>query len=277
MDKLRINYIDYWATIPKQTFYFTRILRKYYDVIIEDDVNKCDVLFTGPFGNSKTSINHPLKIYYTGENTLPDYDHNAYCFTFHQHTHPKHVRLPIYYTESNFLRIKQENRVMVKPKLDFCCFLVSNGNGHVRNSIYQSLSSYKKVDSGGRHWNNIGGVISPQDTINWQSKYKFTISCENAMSDRYITEKIVNAYNAGTVPIYWGSKTVKEELNPKAFVNVNDFMDINHLVEYIIELDNNSLMYEEMLNQPLLKGNEYNEEFTEDAIALKLKNIIEGR
>ena len=37
----------------------------------------------------------------------------------------------------------------------------------------------------------------------------------------YVTEKIVNAFLAGSIPIYWGSRAVLEIFNPESFIYAN--------------------------------------------------------
>jgi len=273
METLKINYIDYWHGMKKDSFYFTEIMKKHYDVVIENDLNKCDILFTGPFGNQKV-MEHPFKLYYTGENRRDDFVNNKYCFSYNYNNHPNHYTLPIYYTTTNFKRIKQENRIMT-PRTKFASFLFSNGGVKVRNEIFKSLSDYKRVDSGGRFANNIGGPVPPLQTIPWQSQYKFSLSCENVIAPGFITEKIVHGYHAGSIPIYWGTETIREELNTKSFINVSEFVNMKELIEYIIEVDNNDQLYQDILNQPLLVNNEYNPDYTEDAIALKIKELFE--
>jgi hypothetical protein len=57
--------------------------------------------------------------------------------------------------------------------------------------------------------------------------FRYTISVENCNHDYWFTEKIINAFAAGTVPIYWGCPSIK------------DFFDINGIIKFenIDELD----------------------------------------
>ena len=55
-------------------------------------------------------------------------------------------------------------------------------------------------------------------------EFAFNVAMENKIAPRYITEKIGHAFNAGSVPIYWGDRAIVEEFfNPAAFINVCDF------------------------------------------------------
>ena len=50
------------------------------------------------------------------------------------------------------------------------------------------------------------------------------------------TEKIVNAFYSGSIPVYWGSENIGEFFNKKAFINVNDFESIEKCIDYIFNL-----------------------------------------
>jgi len=79
---------------------------------------------------------------------------------------------------------------------------------------------------------------------------------ENTAVDGYITEKIVDAFLSGAVPVYYGSRTVFDLFNPNAFV----FYDVENpqkALSRIRELEENPKEYDAVLNAPLLaKGEE---------------------
>ncbi|CAE8650562.1 unnamed protein product, partial [Polarella glacialis] len=52
--------------------------------------------------------------------------------------------------------------------------------------------------------------------------YRFALVFENKLVPGYVTEKIVNAFLAGSIPIYWGSRAVLDLFNPEAFVYANE-------------------------------------------------------
>ena len=60
---------------------------------------------------------------------------------------------------------------------------------------------------------------------------------ENKINKGYITEKIINAFYSGAIPIYWGCNSVVQFFNKKAFINVNDFKTFEDCVNYVIHLD----------------------------------------
>ena len=74
---------------------------------------------------------------------------------------------------------------------------------------------------------------------------------EHIATPGYITEKILVAFWAGCIPIYWGPMEIMDMFNPKAFV----FWDPEKLetaLERIRYLETNRTAYGQVLQQPIL-------------------------
>ena len=127
-----------------------------------------------------------------------------------------------------------------KETSKFCCFVYSN-KVKFRNKFCIRLSKYKKVDCGGGCLNNIGKKVV--NKLNFQKDYKFCIAYENSCYPGYTTEKILDAYKANCIPIYYGSKTVIKDFNPETFINAHDFENDNDLINYIKKVDTDEALY----------------------------------
>jgi hypothetical protein len=261
VENLKINYIDWWD--DGRDFVFSQILRQKYNLIFSNP-NECDIVFTGPFNDMRLKdLVSSYKIHYTGENSR---NPNNIDFSLNYNLDSDY-RLPIYYVMSNektFIDktpspILLENRIKGKRN-KFCGFLVSNPSNQIRNQSFIEVSKYKHVESGGMVFNNIGFKV--YNTHEWMSQYKFFICFENSKYDYYITEKLINAYYSGCIPIYWGSDTVDSELNEDCMINVNKMRSYEELVDKIKEIDNNDILYRKMLSEPLLKNNVYDEKYS---------------
>ena len=114
----------------------------------------------------------------------------------------------------------------------------------------KELSKYKKVDMGGTVGNNIRKQIN--NKAEFLSSYKFSIAMENSEGDGYISEKIVDAFLSGTIPIYYGDYMVDEYINPKTYILIKGEKDINKKIEYIKEIDNNDELYKKILKENVL-------------------------
>ena len=103
------------------------------------------------------------------------------------------------------------------------------------------------------------------EQVNWlndsksdfQRKCKFTLCFESTNHYGFVTEKIMDAFYADTIPVYYGSPTVTEIFNKDAFINVADYDSFDAAIEKIIELDQNDEAYLNMLRQPILVDPEY--------------------
>jgi hypothetical protein len=148
--------------------------------------------------------------------------------------------------------------------------------------MFDYLKQYKKIDSGGAYANNIGFIIPrPEWTEEFRafiSNYKFIICFENNKIGTYSTEKIINPYMAGSIPIYWSSDHIHKVLNPNSmlFLKGEDREYHVKLINEIIELDNDDKKYLEFINRPVFNEDMkyYNENYTVDAVALKIDNVL---
>jgi hypothetical protein len=58
--------------------------------------------------------------------------------------------------------------------------------------------------------------------------YRFNLAIENCISDDYFTEKIIDCFVTGTVPIYYGTSYVLKKFNPKGIVFCTNESELNH-------------------------------------------------
>ena len=82
---------------------------------------------------------------------------------------------------------------------------------------------------GGKCYTNIHGKV--RNKIKFLSKYKFSIAMENSRGDGYLSEKIVQSFRAGTIPIYYGDYLVDEFINPKTYILIKGDKDIDKKIE----------------------------------------------
>ncbi len=72
------------------------------------------------------------------------------------------------------------------------------------------------------------------DKIATLSKYKFALAYENMENVRgYVTEKIFDAIQAGTVPIYWGASNILDYVDAEAFIDRRKFKNDAELAKYL--------------------------------------------
>lgn len=250
--KIKIDFVDFFRGFDKENNQFTNILRERYDVEISDSP---DYIFYSTF--DKNFLDYDcVKIYFTGECIVPDFNLCDYAMAFdHINFGDRYIRVPLY----EVLHYKSKYQILIdgtvpeKEKTDFCGFVVSNDQGmKERQQMFNLLSTYKKVDSGGRFMNNIGGLV--KDKLAFDQSHKFSLTFENCSHRGYTTEKIVEAFAAGAIPIYYGNPEIGKEFNTKAFVNIHEFVSLEDAVKRIIEIDQNEDLYKQIKAEPIISG-----------------------
>lgn len=234
-----------------------------------------DILFYSVFGVDYRNYNCKRVSFY-GENMRPDFTQCDYSFNFDYSDDPRNYRLPLYALFDDVYKLTAERNAdeLFAQKTKFCNFVYSNPHSPIRNSFFQNLNKYKKVDSGGIVFNNIGYRVP--DKHEFMKQYKFTIAFENEQYPGYTTEKIFGPLLVGSVPIYWGNELVSRDFNTNSFLNYHDFSSEKELIEKIIELDNNDNLYLEYLKQTPFTDNRVNEFVDNNNIKSQLYKIVES-
>jgi hypothetical protein len=77
----------------------------------------------------------------------------------------------------------------------------------------------------------IGGNATHPDKSQGMIPYMFQVVMENANADFYYTEKIADCFATGTVPIYWGSRSIGEIFDTNGIIWFDDDFDVDSLSE----------------------------------------------
>jgi hypothetical protein len=89
---------------------------------------------------------------------------------------------------------------------------------------------------------DIGSNVS--DKIKFVSNTKFSICPENSAYSQYWTEKIFQAFQGGTIPLYWAiSKPFPDIIRPSTYVFFNSLSptDISTQIQSVVENADNML------------------------------------
>lgn len=117
----------------------------------------------------------------------------------------------------------------VHPKTKLLSFVTSNKNytsGHVlRQRIIQRLG--QSFDVYGRGYNEI------PDKITGLKDYMFSLAVENTKEDYYFTEKLLDCFMTGTVPIYYGCPSIGDFFNPEGIIQINSLQDAEQVIKQL--------------------------------------------
>ena len=279
---LRVGFSDLWDDANHEYNFWTLLLQaacakleppiQVQGVkITQENVSEAiDLLIFGPFGSVWTSVPSTVpKVHITGENTRSKVSEaeksmGVYLNLGFEATDLSRgiYRFPLWIQYIDWFGADQERLVnpksmpleymtrvdpeILKRKTKFCSFIVSNPTNEVRNQAFMALNAYKKVDSAGRLFNNIGDAIFTQvagggggelKKLEFLKDYKFSITYENSRGAGYVTEKILAAKAAGCVPIYWGAPDITADFPAGSFINANEFQTAEELITAVRELD----------------------------------------
>ena len=237
-----------------------------------------DYLIYDNFGKEHRNekYKNSIKIALYSENAIPDFNEVDYGWSqAHINFLDRYFMNPSFIYENikaiKIMRIKFIDNPLRKK---FCAAVISNSNSTngFRITFINELNKYKKVDMGGKFMNNVGGPV--KDKIKFFSSYKFSIAMENSEGDGYISEKIIDSFISGTLPIYYGDYNLDEYINPKSYILIKNEKNIKKKIEYIKEIDHDDKKYLKILKEKILI-NENIDKFISEERQKFIYNIFE--
>ncbi len=315
---LFVSMTGFWRTDTDiDLYFFLEKVHKDYEVVVTENSMISDILFSGSISThsaeeTQTLKDHPakIKIHYTAEvnqdwsvdlRDLVDTYDLVMGFDYLEHTN--YIRLPyhtFFHRENYSTEYIRKQQTCEPNKKYFSCFLVRNrGEAPVnqqgyldRKTLFNQLSQYKFVASGGSLYHNIDGPGPRQrrlnsktikewrdDNLAWISQCKFMIAYENQYYPGYMTEKPYQAWAAGAVPIYTADPEVvaHNEINTKAIINSFDFPNTESLVDHIIKIDQDDDAYCNIWNQHLLTNPEVNYDHIKSQLESRIQQLIDQK
>lgn len=126
----------------------------------------------------------------------------------------------------------------------FACAFISNPEP-MRMRAIDLLNRYKTVDVFG-----LAGRPFDGGKIDIASDYRFMVCFENDLYPGYVTEKVIDSWAAGCLPLWWGDDAAKI-LNNRAIINAKDFDSLSTFVDFVIATDIDPEAMDMFANQPL--------------------------
>jgi hypothetical protein len=151
-----------------------------------------------------------------------------------------------------------------KSRDKLAVFVTSNcygpGGARERTEYVKEMMRYMPIDSVGMCLNNKPSPINRAnkgpgwsngneqlEKIRFVSQYKFLLAFENGANvTDYVTEKMVDALLAGTVPVYRGAPNIEQWApGDHSIINAHDFASPRELAEYLLYLNEHDDLYQE--------------------------------
>lgn len=143
--------------------------------------------------------------------------------------------------------IREEDRV-IHDKTKMVSIIASPKTiteGHrLRHSVINTFNTLEVFGFHDRIENKITGL----------KDFRFSIVIENCKEDYYFTEKLIDCFITGTVPIYWGCPSISDFFDSKGMITFNDIDDLNKIIDGLSEEKYNEMFESVKLNYELSKN-----------------------
>lgn len=265
---MKITFCDFWK-YPKEfnehNNFFIHIIRSLFENVQVVNPEDADIMFFSNFGNENMMYKNCKKIYYTGENQRPNFHKCDFSLTFDFDDYGKrNYRLPLWYLYIDWFNVETydnpqwlipesylygKNEFNQKEKNKFCSIVFGNPV-QSRMEAIDLISKYKPVEIYGKANPNHILPDGERNKLDLISNYKFSLCYENSVTPGYHTEKLLHGKIAGTIPIYYGDESSKEDFNVNCFINALE-LSPDELINKIYEIDTIESKYQEIINQPL--------------------------
>jgi len=290
---MRIKFENFWGGFPPHDNIVTVALKLRHHAEIVNE-NPDIIVHQGPRphkDNNAVTISWFIEsMNRIGE---PNYDNCDYSFNSCNLDDERNYRIPFWATQINWNNaptydIKRGPTYYISPeklynreitRRERMCCSVASGTLGKRIEFYPKISNRLDVTHGGDFLRNTAEMVKRPgnsdylEKIDFISKFKSNLCFENDPRDGYVCEKILHAFYAGCLPIYWGPKDVGEDFNKSAFIDISDFNSDEEAIDYIQDVlmdDSRLLTY---LREPVFEDNVMPHHATPESLSDFLKKI----
>lgn len=117
----------------------------------------------------------------------------------------------------------------IYDKKKLCSYITTfkgHTSGHkIRLSVYNQIKKNPIF-----HGNIFGKPHNPiDDKVTGLRDYMFSIVIENARYPKYYTEKVTDCFATGTIPLYYGDRSICEDFDENGIIFIDEKLDLNML------------------------------------------------
>ena len=227
------------------------------------------ICFTQPIDDSKINcawlIEPPIINGENYSNVVKNKDNFKYIFTHHKNLLPQ-ADNAVYIPHGGTWMRDEDINIHNKNRIVSCIFSWKNWNSYhkMRFRVYDRLKDDNRVDFYG------SGCDKPIDfKIEALKDYMFSIVVENSIESDYFTEKLLDCFLTGTIPVYVGSKTTSQYFDENGIIYFEGDEDLPEILDklnsdlYLSKLDSvkknfelaKEYMFPEKLIQNFLEKN----------------------
>lgn len=162
----------------------------------------------------------------TWDDNLLQYE--GYVKYFYPSLWPMRKDLPSFYSRKNFCMFLN-NKTLARTDEETYSY---------RREFVRYLNSRhsKEFDLFGRCWNRFMRVNRglSREKMSLLQHYKFCFCFENCrFMDGWITERIFECFQCGTIPIYWGAEDITKYIPKSCFIDFREFEEPKQLMKFL--------------------------------------------
>jgi hypothetical protein len=222
---------------------------------------------------SSNPIRNHFNIWYTAENIRPPLGMNFDAFlSFDLDTYEgSNFYLPLWFcrlgptidtAREMQLSLTKKRKVGHLRNYNFC--IVASNPEQIRNYFISKLNKYTDISIYGK----LGTPVKNKNST--LQNYNFNICFENDLYPGYVTEKAIEAYMSGCIPV-WRGDDAGGYLNNEAVINVSG-LSVSDAIEKVISVSKDLDLVQYMREQPLLKNT-----IQIESIISGLRNLYQSR
>jgi hypothetical protein len=262
---ITIAYINYWND-PHNDNYFTKFIEENIGPVKKVNPGDYpDILIASCTGNINNvrNIKAKCKLFYYGENLnrYPPYNNDKLLYdTFdlivgfkNTDLSKKQIRFPLWLMYYHYYKYNEHDNIMMyiqnkynenikKQKVNFGSIIARHDRGGQRTKICNELSKYGDIKAPGIYRKNTQSIGNTHnDKINYISKGTYNVCPENSAYEGYFTEKIFQAFEGGTIPLYWAIDIPEYEIinkNKYCFCDINNTEALKKSIENVCKNPN---------------------------------------
>lgn len=260
-----VAFTNFWDRFDGDQGFLPYLLRKAFGTFhIAERLRHADLILTSVFPHAPSKF-PDRTVALIWENQRPNYEWYARSISSDFDSYGgRNVRAPCWWAEIDWEgqvtpmagrlhepRVALE-RLMAprtpRPRPDrFCCFLARNGVLYRRRAV-EALERIGPVDQFGA----LAGRPVERSKYELLPDYRFNLCFENSTFPGYHTEKPLQAWMGGCVPLYWSDPWWALDFNPKAIINRIDFPSLEDFASRVAEVEATAGLWEEIAAEPLV-------------------------
>lgn len=280
---LKIYVMNFWKGFSLEAGFLRHLLDLAFgSFVVTPHESDADLVLTSVYPKQqrwyrpprKQWSSHPEKtIAVIWENQRPDYRRYRFSISSDFDSYGgRNCRVPLWYTQIQWPGLVREGLRPVpgasqgfEPLVDldsllrarptpsaadremFCCLVSGHPERH-RQLCVEQLSSVGRVDLFG----TIAGKPVPRSKYEILAPYRFNLCFENSIFPGYYSEKLLHAWVAGCIPLYFSDSWYRLDFNPKAMINRINFSTIDEFVDHVTSINASREAMNELFDQPLL-------------------------